>query len=137
MSFNEYMHSRNRYRLNPPNFKELAEKHESLKGFLIEKKNGGVTLDFRDANAVRALTIALAKEDFHLDLELHLGRTTLLFSPSNIRVSFHSRSINTKNSTEIELSSLDRRFVTTSDRCHWDRYRYEGNQHCHKNHFSV
>ena len=82
MSLNEYMHDRNRYRLNPPNFKELAEKHQTLKPFLIEKHNGGTTLNFRDANAVRALTIALAKEDFHLDLELTLGKEILfpLFS---------------------------------------------------------
>ena len=74
MSFNEYMHSRNRYRMNPPDFKQLAEKHPALKPFLIEKTNGSVTLDFRDANAVRALTIATAKEDFNLDLELSLDR---------------------------------------------------------------
>ncbi len=79
MSFNEYMHSRNRYRMNPPDFKQLAEKHQALKPFLIEKTNGGVTLDFRNANAVRALTIATAKEDFNLDLELSLG-TVVFFS---------------------------------------------------------
>jgi methyltransferase len=74
MSFNEYMHIRNRYRTNPPDFKQLAEKHSALKPFLIEKTNKGVTLDFRNPNAVRALTIAAAKEDFQLDLELSLGR---------------------------------------------------------------
>ena len=74
MSFNEYMHSRNRYRMNPPDFKQLAEKHPALKPFLIEKSKDGVTLDFRNANAVRALTLATAKEDFNLDLELSLGR---------------------------------------------------------------
>jgi len=74
MSFNEYMHIRNRYRTNPPDFKQLAEKYQELKSFLIEKNNGGVTLDFRDPNAVRALTIATAKEDFNLNLELSLGR---------------------------------------------------------------
>lgn len=79
MSFNEYMHIRNRYRTNPPDFKQLAEKHPALKSFLIEKKNGNVTLDFRDPNAVRALTIATAKEDFNLNLELSLGRRIFLF----------------------------------------------------------
>jgi len=74
MSFNEYMHIRNRYRTNPPDFKQLAEKHQELKPFLIEKNNGSVTLNFRDPNAVRALTIATAKEDFNLNLELSLGR---------------------------------------------------------------
>ncbi|UJR37915.1 hypothetical protein I4U23_030602 [Adineta vaga] len=74
MSFNEYMHVRNRYRTNPPDFKQLAEKHPALKPFLIQKTNGGVTLDFCDANAVQALTIAVAKEDFDLDLELSLDR---------------------------------------------------------------
>lgn len=68
------MHIRNRYRTNPPDFKQLAEKHSPLKPFLIEKTNKGVTLDFRNPNAVRALTIAAAKEDFQLDLELSLGR---------------------------------------------------------------
>ncbi|CAF0732079.1 unnamed protein product [Rotaria sordida] len=74
MSFNEYMHIRNRYRTNPVDFKQLAEKHPALKSFLIEKTNGGVTLDFCDPNAVRALTIATAKEDFNLNLELSLDR---------------------------------------------------------------
>jgi methyltransferase len=78
MSFNEYMHIRNRYRTNPPDFKQLAEKHTELKSFLIEKKNGSVTLDFHDPKAVRALTIATAKEDFNLNLELSLGK--LIFS---------------------------------------------------------
>ncbi|CAF3854538.1 unnamed protein product [Rotaria sp. Silwood2] len=68
------MHIRNRYRTNPPDFKQLAEKHPILKSFLIEKTNGGVTLDFRDANAVRALTIATAQEDFNLNLDLSLDR---------------------------------------------------------------
>ena len=80
MSFNEYMHSRNRYRMNPPDFRQLADKHPALKIFLIEKKNGGVTLDFRDAKVVRALTIATAKEDFNLDLELSLGRILIVVS---------------------------------------------------------
>lgn len=75
MSFNAYMHVRNRYRSNPSDFQQLAEKHPSLKQFLIEKSKGGVTLDFCDPNAVRALTIAVAKEDFNLDLELSLGKT--------------------------------------------------------------
>ncbi|CAF1903741.1 unnamed protein product [Rotaria magnacalcarata] len=74
MSFNEYMHIRNRYRTKPPDFKQLAEKHTELKPFLIEKTNGGVTLDFRDAKAVRTLTIVTAKEDFNLNLELSLDR---------------------------------------------------------------
>jgi hypothetical protein len=75
MSFNEYMHIRNRYRTKQPDFKQLADKHNVLKPFLIEKNNGGFTLDFRNSSAVRALTIATAKEDFQLDLELSLGRT--------------------------------------------------------------
>ena len=80
MSFNDFMHSRNYYRNNPPDFKQLAEKHPALKPMLIEKKNGTATLDFRDANAVRALTVATAKEHFQLDLELCLG-TILVFDP--------------------------------------------------------
>ena len=77
MSFNEYMHVRNRYRTNPPDFKQLAEKQPILKSFLIEKNNGSITLDFRDSCAVRALTIATAKEDFNLNLELTLGRMSV------------------------------------------------------------
>jgi methyltransferase len=74
MSFNEYMHPRNRYRTNPPDFKQLADKHPTLRAFLIDKTKGGATLDFRDPNAVRALTVAVAKEDFNLDLDLSLGK---------------------------------------------------------------
>lgn len=120
MSFNEYMHSRNRYRTNPPDFQQLAEKHPALKAFLIAKSKGGVTLDFRDPNAVRALTIATAKEDFNLDLDLSLGRkrsvflSEILFSPVNVRSS------DTENSSKTELSSLDRRFNRTEVRSHWN-----------------
>lgn len=111
MSFNEYMHIRNRYRTNPADFKQLAEKHEELKKFLIKKTNGNGTFDFRDPNAVRALTIATAKEDFNLNLELSLGRMTFsFFSSFSINISLFYRSSYTKNSTEIKLSSLDRRF---------------------------
>jgi len=88
MSFNEYMHIRNRYRTNPPDFKKLAEKHQALKCFLIEKPNGGVTLNFRDPNAVRALTIATAKEDFNLNLELSLGRIIFFHHYSILVFSF-------------------------------------------------
>lgn len=79
MSFNEYMHVRNRYRTNPLDFRQLAEKCSDLKPFLIEKANGGVTLDFRDPKAVQALTIATAKEDFNLNLELSLGRENIYY----------------------------------------------------------
>lgn len=123
MSLNEYMHERNRYRLNPPNFKELAEKHQILKPFLIEKQNGGATLNFREANAIRALTIALAKEDFHLDLELNLG-TDIFLSLISTNILFYCRSIDTTNSSKIELSPLDRRSTRTSTRCNRDRYWY-------------
>ena len=82
MSFNEYMHSRNYYRTHTPDFKQLAEKYSSLKPFVIEKKHGGVTLDFRNPSAVRALTIATAKEDFQLDLELSLGTSFCTLSLS-------------------------------------------------------
>ena len=78
------MHVRNRYRSNPSDFQQLAEKHPSLKQFLIEKNKGGVTLDFCDPNAVRALTIAVAKEDFNLDLELSLGKTRFHSSRINL-----------------------------------------------------
>lgn len=69
------MHERNYYRSKTPDFKQLAEKYPDLKPHLIEKKNGGVTLDFHDPQAIRALTIATAKEDFQLDLDLSLGRS--------------------------------------------------------------
>ena len=127
MSFNEYMHSRNYYRTHPPDFRQLAEKHPPLKPYLIEKKNAGVTLDFRDPNAVRALTIASAKEDFRLDLELSLGRRRIDFQQYAFCTDrlILCRSSDTATSTEIKLSPLDRRFTRAKNRCNWHWHRYD------------
>lgn len=115
MSFNEFMHRRNRYRNKPVDFKELSEKQPILKTHLIEKKSGGVTLDFRNPEAVRALTIAVAKEDFQLDLELSLGKFELSEeSDLSFSVLFaFFRPFDTAHSSKTKLYSLDWRFNRT------------------------
>jgi hypothetical protein len=118
MSFNDDMHPRNIYRAHPPDFKQLAEKCVGLKSFLIERQNGTVTLDFRDPQAVRALTIALAKEHFQLNLELSLGKINWLLLLKMRRHEPFFRSIDSPDTTETQLSTLARRSVESQRGCH-------------------
>ncbi|GMK58629.1 hypothetical protein CspeluHIS016_0600710 [Cutaneotrichosporon spelunceum] len=63
------MHPKNRYRDARPDFAALARKHAALAPFVY-----GSSIDFSDAAALRALTTALLKEDFGLDVELREDR---------------------------------------------------------------
>ncbi|ODN03484.1 Methyltransferase-like protein 16 [Orchesella cincta] len=63
------MHVRNIYR-NPPNFAELAKKHTVIAPFLFLNSNGVPKINFKDQQALRALTKALLLEDFQLDVDI-------------------------------------------------------------------
>lgn len=74
MGFNDLMHPRNIYRKSPPDFKILAEKFDYFRKFAKETKPGRFTLNFKDPEALRALTCALLESDFGLKLSIPLDR---------------------------------------------------------------
>ncbi|EDV22529.1 uncharacterized protein TRIADDRAFT_28751 [Trichoplax adhaerens] len=68
------MHERNRYKISP-NFEELARKFPELQPFVkINKKRNKCFINFRDSNALSAVTRALLKIDFNLHVELPMDR---------------------------------------------------------------
>ncbi|GMT21018.1 hypothetical protein PFISCL1PPCAC_29004, partial [Pristionchus fissidentatus] len=66
------MHERNPY-ARPPDFAALCASHAELRRYCTLVANGKVVVDFSDDAAVRALTRALLKHDFGLDVELPQG----------------------------------------------------------------
>ncbi|GMS90843.1 hypothetical protein PENTCL1PPCAC_13018, partial [Pristionchus entomophagus] len=66
------MHARNSY-ARPPDFARLAATYADLRPHCRLISNGKVHLDFSDDGAVRALTRALLREDFGLDVDLPAG----------------------------------------------------------------
>ncbi|XP_054273792.1 U6 small nuclear RNA (adenine-(43)-N(6))-methyltransferase [Macrosteles quadrilineatus] len=73
MAMNKFMHPRNRYR-RPPDFKALAIKYPEFRKYAQQDITGKVSFNFKDAEALRALTRTLLLEDFSLDVEIPLGR---------------------------------------------------------------
>ncbi|XP_077996061.1 RNA N(6)-adenosine-methyltransferase mettl16-like [Glandiceps talaboti] len=74
MSLNRFMHPRNRYKSSPPDFAKLAADYPSFREHVEMNLNGKVTLDFKNPEALRALTCTLLKEDYGLDVHLPLDR---------------------------------------------------------------
>lgn len=82
------MHPRNPYDTKKPDFVYLADRHSGLKPLYVEmsrdtnigdipdeisvqvSSDGFVNIDWKDSNALRALTTALLEEDWELDVEL-------------------------------------------------------------------
>ncbi|RZC32523.1 Methyltransf 10 and/or MTS domain containing protein [Asbolus verrucosus] len=73
MSMNQYMHPRNIYK-QPPNFKQLAIQYPEFRKHVSQDISGKVTIDFKNVEALRALTCTLLKKDFGLDLEIPLNK---------------------------------------------------------------
>ncbi|KAB0792644.1 hypothetical protein PPYR_14603 [Photinus pyralis] len=73
MAMNKYMHPRNIYK-KPPNFKQLAVDYPEFRSFIIQDVTGKVSIDFKDAKTLRALTCTLMKKDFGLDVDIPLTR---------------------------------------------------------------
>ncbi|RHZ86445.1 hypothetical protein Glove_51g70 [Diversispora epigaea] len=71
-SNNGQMHSRNRYRNNPPDFAVLAFKYSSFYPYVKYTKEGKPYIDFKNPEAVRELTYCLLRNDFNLILEIPL-----------------------------------------------------------------
>jgi hypothetical protein len=73
---NSKMHPRNKYCMNPPNFKQLAALYPDFGRYVNARKDGGAPsgcIDWRDPNATLALTKTLLRHDFDLDWELPEG----------------------------------------------------------------
>ncbi|KAL2096126.1 hypothetical protein ACEWY4_008274 [Coilia grayii] len=74
MALNKSMHPRNRYKDKPPDFAYLASKYPEFQQHVQTNLSGRVTLNFKDPEAVRALTCTLLKEDFGLSIQIPLER---------------------------------------------------------------
>lgn len=74
MALNKSMHPRNRYKDKPPDFAYLASKYPEFKQHVNVNLSGRVGLNFKDPEAVRALTCTLLKEDFGLTIDIPLER---------------------------------------------------------------
>ncbi|KAH9512923.1 Methyltransferase-like protein 16 [Bulinus truncatus] len=64
------MTAKNRYKNNKPSFLALAVKYPEFRAYTTQDESGKVFLDFKNADALRALTKCLLKEDFGLTLDL-------------------------------------------------------------------
>ncbi|XP_044754875.1 U6 small nuclear RNA (adenine-(43)-N(6))-methyltransferase [Coccinella septempunctata] len=73
MSMNKYMHPRNIYK-NPPNFKQLAIDYPEFRQHVRQELTGKVILDFKDTNALRALSRTLLKKDFDLEVDIPVNK---------------------------------------------------------------
>ncbi|XP_050295563.1 U6 small nuclear RNA (adenine-(43)-N(6))-methyltransferase [Anthonomus grandis grandis] len=69
MSMNKYMHPRNIYK-TPPDFKQLAIQFPDFQKYVKLDISGKPVFDFKDPNALRALSRTLLKKDFNLDVEM-------------------------------------------------------------------
>ncbi|XP_066551841.1 RNA N(6)-adenosine-methyltransferase mettl16 [Amia ocellicauda] len=74
MALNKSMHPRNRYKDKPPDFAYLASKYPEFQQHVHTNLTGRVGLNFKEPEAVRALTCTLLKEDFGLTIEIPLER---------------------------------------------------------------
>ncbi|CAI5789954.1 RNA N6-adenosine-methyltransferase METTL16 [Podarcis lilfordi] len=74
MALNKSMHARNRYKDKPPDFAYLASKYPEFKQHVQINLSGRVSVNFKDPEAVRALTCTLLKEDFGLQIDIPLER---------------------------------------------------------------
>jgi methyltransferase len=61
MSLNKYMHPRNPFYNNPPNFEQLAKLYPDFSNFLKLNDKNKLAIDFMDANSLKALCCVLLK----------------------------------------------------------------------------
>ncbi|XP_039987588.1 RNA N6-adenosine-methyltransferase mettl16 [Xiphias gladius] len=74
MALNKSMHPRNRYKDRPPDFAYLASKYPDFQHHVHTSLTGRPVVNFKEPEAVRALTCTLLKEDFGLTIEIPLER---------------------------------------------------------------
>uniref|UniRef100_A0A1I8HY98 U6 small nuclear RNA (adenine-(43)-N(6))-methyltransferase n=1 Tax=Macrostomum lignano TaxID=282301 RepID=A0A1I8HY98_9PLAT len=74
MSMNRFMHHRNRYRREKPDFAQLARDNPSFAAACQLDDRGRVVVNFKLPHQLAALTRALLERDFQLRVELPLDR---------------------------------------------------------------
>lgn len=74
MALNKFMHPRNRYRKNKPDYKALAVEYPDFRRHVTIDLTGKVWVDYKDPQALRALSSTLLKHDFNLEVHLPLNR---------------------------------------------------------------
>lgn len=74
MDLNKYMHPRNIYKNNSPDFKQLSESYEDFKPFVKTARNGKAFVDFRNPATVKTLSKCLLQKDFKLEVNLPSDR---------------------------------------------------------------
>ncbi|KAM4566839.1 RNA N(6)-adenosine-methyltransferase mettl16 [Odontesthes bonariensis] len=74
MALNKSMHLRNRYKDKPPDFAYLASKYPDFQQHVHTSLTGRPVVNFKEPEAVRALTCTLLKEDFGLTIQIPLER---------------------------------------------------------------
>nr|CAG4643884.1 EOG090X04JL [Lepidurus arcticus] len=73
MSLNKFMHPRNPYKI-PPDFRRLALDYPEFRKHAKQSLAGKIILDYKDPDALRALTTCLLQRDFNLLLDLPPNR---------------------------------------------------------------
>ena len=79
MALNKFMHERNPFKTQRPDFKALALKYDKFRQVASTDLRGSVTLDFKKPECLQALTWCLLKEHFELDVDLPLDRWGISF----------------------------------------------------------
>ncbi|CAN9511617.1 unnamed protein product [Ophioblennius macclurei] len=74
MALNRSMHPRNRYKDKPPDFAYLASRYPDFQQHVHTSLAGRPVVNFKEPEAVRALTCTLLKEDFGLSIQIPLER---------------------------------------------------------------
>nr|CAB3263768.1 T-box-containing protein 2-like [Phallusia mammillata] len=75
MAFNQFMHPKNRYKHEPPDFEKLAECFPNFRKHVQHsKRTKKPFVNFRNPNAVRELSKCLLRNDFNLNVELPSDR---------------------------------------------------------------
>ncbi|TNN44054.1 Methyltransferase-like protein 16 [Liparis tanakae] len=74
MALNKSMHPRNRYKDKPPDFSYLASKYPDFQKHVHTSLTGRPVVNFKEPEAVRALTCTLLREDFGLTIDIPLER---------------------------------------------------------------
>lgn len=72
-NLNEFMHPRNLYFNNPPDFSQLAMEYPDFREISAVQLNGKVAVDFNDPHVMRTLTRCLLRADFDLEVDLPKG----------------------------------------------------------------
>jgi len=73
MSFNQFMHPRNIYRIRP-DYNQLSKQYPEFGDNVLYDDAGNVHVNYKDMKSLRALTRTLLKNDFQLDVVIPEGR---------------------------------------------------------------